>query len=320
MTQTIVVLDAIGKVVAQKMRILLPQGFALRHATELGDDHLVDIIKQADYAISGQVPVNGRVLRAGERLKLLHKWGVGVDNFDLEVAKELGIKVARTTGSNAVSVAEFTLGLMICTLRYIPASHFELQNGTWQNSRGRTPLLLSGKKVGLIGLGAIGKAVARLLAGFNCDVCYYKPNRLDPEEEVQLAVRYLPLDKLLPEADIVSLHCPLSEETRGIIDRAALSSMKKTATLINVARGGVVVEEDLIWALESELIHSAAMDVYEVEPLPADSPLIKVKNLTLTAHLGAMASDTFVPTVKRMFANIVSVSRGEPVPDLDLVL
>ncbi|MDP6141518.1 MAG: 2-hydroxyacid dehydrogenase [Arenicellales bacterium] len=320
MTQTILILDAISEVVAQKMRDHLPPGFELDYATELGDDHLVEIIDQADYAISGQVPVSGRVLRAAKRLKLLHKWGVGVDNFDLEAARECGIKVARTTGSNALSVAEFTLGLIICTLRHIPHGHFGLQHGRWQNWRGRTPFLLSGKTVGLVGFGAIGKAVAGVLAGFDCDTCYYKPNRLDPGEEDQHGVRYLPLAELLAVADVISLHCPLSPNTSGLIDRAALSSMKNTATLINVARGGVVVEQDLIWALENDVIHSAAIDVYEIEPLPAGSPLINVKNLTLTPHLGAMAADTFAPTVERMFANIASVSRGESVPELDSVL
>ena len=320
MTQTILILDAISEVVAQKMRDHLQPGFELDYATELGDDHLVEIIDQADYAISGQVPVSGRVLRAAKRLKLLHKWGVGVDNIDLEAARECGIKVARTTGSNALSVAEFTLGLIICTLRHIPHGHFGLQHGRWQNWRGSTPFLLSGKTVGLVGFGAIGKAVAGVLAGFDCDTCYYKPNRLDPGEEDQHGVRYLPLTELLAVADVISLHCPLSPNTNGLIDRAALSSMKNTATLINVARGGVVVEQDLIWALENDVIHSAAIDVYEIEPLPAGSPLINVKNLTLTPHLGAMASDTFAPTVERMFANIASVSRGESVPELDSVL
>ena len=216
----------------------------------------VEIIEQADYAISGQVPVSGRVLRAAKRLKLVHKWGVGVDNFDLDTARECGIKVARTTGSNARSVAEFALGLIICTLRHIPHGHFQLQHGRWQNWRNRTPFLLSGKTVGLVGFGAIGKTVAGILKGFNCDTCYYKPNRLDPGDEIQYGVRYLQLAELLSVADVISLHCPLLPETSGLIDRAALSSMKNTATLINVARGGVVVEQDLIWALENlSLIH-----------------------------------------------------------------
>ena len=320
MTKTIVVLDAISDKVAERMRALLPDGFELTHATALGDEHLIEIIADADYAVSGQVPVNGLILRAAKQLKLLHKWGVGVDNFDLAAARECGIKVARTTGSNSVPVAEFTLGLMICTLRHIPHGHHGLQQGKWQNWRGREPFLLSKKTVGLVGFGAIGKAVAKLLASFGCTILYNKPHRLSEEEEQTHGVQFATLTDLLSNADVVSLHCPLTSATAALIDRNALSAMKRTATLINVARGGVVVEDDLIWALGNEIIHSAAVDVYEIEPLPADSALIGVKNLTLTPHLGAMATDTFVPTVTRMFENIARTERGEAVPELDSVL
>ena len=320
MTEKIVVLDAIGPSVAERLRALLPEGFELTHGTALGDDHLAEIIAEADYAISGQVAVGGAVLRAAKRLKLLHKWGVGVDNLDIETARELGIKVARTTGSNAVAVAEFTIGLMICALRHIPHGHLGLQQGRWQSWRARSPFLLSGKTVGLVGFGAIGKAVARRLSGFGCSVVYTKPHRLGRDEEARLGVDYAELPELLARSDVVSLHCPLTPATAGLVDRRALTSMKPTAVLVNVARGGVVAEDDLAWALRNGVIHAAAVDVYEVEPLPADSPLLHIDNLTLTPHLGAMAADTFAPTVRRMFANIARVSRGEPVPALDTVV
>ena len=280
MTETIVVLDAISETVAKRLRALLPEGFSLTHGTALGDDHLAEIVAGADYAISGQVPVSGTVLRAGKRLKLLHKWGVGVDNLDLGTARELGIKVARTTGSNAVAVAEFTIGLMLCALRHIPHGHFGLQQGRWQSWRGRSPFLLSGKTVGLVGFGAIGKAVARLLSGFGCTILYNKPHRLTGGEEKALGARYARLPDLLARSDVVSLHCPLTPATNGLIDRAALASMKPTAVLVNVARGGVVAEQDLARALRDGVIHAAAVDVYEIEPLPADSPLLHIDNLT----------------------------------------
>ena len=320
MTRTIVVLDAISETIADRLRALLPDGFELTHATAPGDDHLMEIVAEADYAISGQVAVSGAVLRAGKRLKLLHKWGVGVDNLDIGTARALGIKVARTTGSNSTAVAEFTIGLMICALRHIPHGHFALRHGEWRNWRGQSPLLLSGKTVGLVGFGAIGKSVARLLTGFGCAVLYNKPHRLASEDETRLGVAFAELPELLARSDVVSLHCPLTPATAGLIDRAALSSMKPTAVLVNAARGGIVAEHDLAWALRNRVIHAAAVDVYEIEPLPATSPLLGIDNLTLTPHLGAMAADTFEPTVRRMFANIARVSRGEPVPALDAVV
>lgn len=321
MTQTIVLLDMIAPDRADRLRALLPPGFVLTHGTARGDEHMKDIIAEADYAIAGQVAVSGDVLRAGRKLKLLHKWGVGVDNLDLAAAKELGIVVARTTGSNAVPVAEFTLGLMLSALRFIAYGHAELKQGHWRTGQlPGDPLTLSGKTVGIIGFGAIGQNVAKLLKGFGCTILYSKRSPLPAEEEAALGVRHAPLPQILAEADIVSLHCPLTPETANLIDAAAFKTMKRTAVLVNVARGGVVDEVALVAALKAREIAGAAMDVFSVEPLPADSELLTLNNLVVTPHLAALAADTFAPTVKRMFDNIVHVSRGEPVPERDRVV
>ncbi len=321
MTETICLLDMTTPARAEKLRALLPPGFVLTHGTARGEAHMKEIIAEADYAISGQVAVSGDVLRAGKKLKLLHKWGVGYDNIDIATARELGIKVARTTGSNALPVAEFALGLMISALRYIGYGHAELKKGHW--STGSLPgetFMLSGKTVGLIGFGAIGQNVARLLRGFGCTILYSKRQPLTAEEETALGVRHASLDEILAQADVVSLHCPLTPETANLIGREAFTKMKKTAVLINVARGGVVDESALVTALRDREIAGAAMDVYAIEPLPADSELLTLDNLVVTPHLAAMAADNFAPTVSRMFANIAHVSRGEPVPAKDLVV
>jgi D-3-phosphoglycerate dehydrogenase len=321
MTETICLLDMTTPARAEKLRALLPPGFVLTHGTARGDEHMKEIIAEADYAISGQVAVSGDVLRAARKLKLLHKWGVGYDNIDIATAKELGIKVARTTGSNALPVAEFALGLMISALRYIGYGHAELKKGHW--STGSLPgetFMLSGKTVGIIGFGAIGQNVAKLLRGFGCTILYSKRQPLTAEEEAALGVRHASLDAILAQADVVSLHCPLTPETTNLIGREAFAKMKKTAVLINVARGGVVDESALVTALRDREIAGAAMDVYAIEPLPADSELLTLDNLVVTPHLAAMAADNFAPTVSRMFANIAHVSRGEPVPAKDLVV
>jgi phosphoglycerate dehydrogenase-like enzyme len=320
MTQRIVVLDLIAPERAEKMRALLPPGFELSHGTARGDDHLKEIIADADFAISGQVGVSGEVLRAARKLKLLHKWGVGVDNLDIATARELGIKVARTTGSNAVPVAEFALGLMLSALRFISYGHAHLKQGDWRG--GRLPgdtFTLSGKTVGIVGFGAIGQNVAKLLRGFGCTILYNKRQPLPAAQEAELGARHASLAEILAQADIVSLHCPLTPETTGLIGRDAFAAMKKTAVLVNVARGGVVAEDALIEALRNREIAGAAMDVFAVEPLPADSPLLALDNLVVTPHLAAIASDNFAPTVTRMFDNMLRVSRGEPVRDGDLV-
>jgi len=321
MTETIVLLDMTSPERADRLRALLPEGFVLTHGTARGDEHMKEIIADADYAISGQVAVSGDVLRAGRKLKLLHKWGVGYDNLDIATARELGIIVARTTGSNAVPVAEFALGLTLSALRFLSHGHAELKKGHWIT--GHIPgdtFTLSGKTVGIVGFGAIGQNVAKLLKGFGCTILYNKRQPLPAAEEAALGVRHAPMAEIFAQADIVSLHCPLTPETANLVDAAAFRAMKKTAVLVNVARGGVVDETALVEALRAKEIAGAAMDVFSVEPLPPDSELLTLDNLVVTPHLAAMASDNFAPTVTRMFANIQHVSRGEPVPDRDRVV
>jgi phosphoglycerate dehydrogenase-like enzyme len=321
MTETIIVLDPISDVTATRLRALLPPGLKLEHGASRDEAHQQTIIADADYAISGQIAVPGTVLRAARRLKLLHKWGVGTDNLDLATAAELGIKVARTTGSNAVPVAEFTIGLIIAVLRNLAFGHAELMNGDWRG--GSLPVdsyTLSGKTVGIVGFGAIGKAVARMLSGFGCTILYNKPKPLDADEERRLGVTHADLRLLLAASDIVTLHCPLTPATTGMIDRAALRSMKRTAVLVNVARGGVVVEDDLIAALRAREIHSAAMDVFEIEPLPAGHPLTTLDNVVITPHIAAGTVDNFEKTVRQMFRNIQHAKEGTPIPPQDVVV
>jgi phosphoglycerate dehydrogenase-like enzyme len=321
-TETVVVLDPLSEDSVVRLRALLPPGLVLTHGTARGDDHLKEIIATAEYAIAGQVGVSGEVLRAASRLKLLHKWGVGVDNLDLETARALNIRVARTTGSNAVPVAEFTLGLTLAALRCIAFGHAELKKGHWRTATAMPmqTFMLSGKTVGIIGFGAIGQAFARLLKGFGCTILYSKRTPLPAAEEAALGARFATLPEILAQADVITLNCPLTPETKNLIDRKALAAMKPTAVLVNAARGGVVVESDLVEALQARTIHAAAMDVYEIEPLPSDSPLLTLDNLVVTPHLAAIAADNFDKTVNQMFGNIARVAQGEPVPERDLVV
>ncbi len=321
MAHTIVVLDPLSPERAERLRALLPAGFVLTHATEREEAHLREVIATADYAISGQVPVTEAVLRAGGRLRLLHKWGVGVDNLDLAAARAQGVAVARTTGSNAVPVAEFALGLILATLRCIPYAHAELKGGAWRG--GQLPhatYMLSGKTVGIVGFGAIGTTLARLLRGFGCPILYAKRTPLAPEAEAALGARHIALPGLLAAADVVALTCPLTPQTAGMIDAGALAAMKPTAILVNVARGGIVVEADLVAALRARTLHAAAFDVFETEPLPPDSPLLALDNLVVTPHLAAIAADNFASTVSQMFGNIAGHARGEPIPEKDRVV
>jgi phosphoglycerate dehydrogenase-like enzyme len=321
MTHSIVVLDVLPEKRVADMRALLPEGFTLAAGIAPGDAAMKALIRDVDFAISGQVAVSGEVLRAATRLKLLHKWGVGVDNLDVATARELGIKVARTTASNALPVAEFTIGLMISALRFIPYGHAMLRQGAWHGP-GKLPaetFLLSGKTVGIVGLGAIGTNVAKLLRGFGCTILYAKRIPLPTEEERALGVRHASIDEITETADVISLNCPLTAETANLFDAARLALMKPTAVLINVARGGVVDETALCAALKAKVIRGAAMDVFSMEPTPADNPLLGLDNIVVTPHLAAVTADTFEPNVRRMFRNIALVAEGGEVPEFDRV-
>ena len=323
MKEKIVVLDMMAEARAAQLRPLVPPGMSLSTGTAPGDEAMKALIADADYAIAGQVAVSGEVMRAARKLKLLHKWGVGVDNLDLEAARQCGIRVARTTGSNAVPVAEFALGLTLASLRGIGFGNAELKQGRWRGLSGlpMQTFLLSGKTFGIIGFGAIGKTLARILRGFGCTVLYNKRTPLTPAEEADVGASFAGIDEMLSRSDVVSLNCPLTPETRNLINKTTLQRMKKTAVLVNVARGGVVAEDDLVWALKNGIIHSAAMDVFETEPLPADSPLLQpIDNLTVTPHLAAIAVDVFETSVRQMMTNILCVSRGEAVPERDSVV
>ncbi|KAA2212519.1 2-hydroxyacid dehydrogenase [Teichococcus oryzae] len=320
MTRKIVVLDPITPQTADRMRELLPAGLALEHATSRDAGHLRQIVADADYLVSGQVAVDKELLAAARQAKLLHKWGVGVDNFDLEAARAQGITVARTTGSNARPVAEAALGLTIALLRNLAWGHSSLRSGEWRPmSLPKASYSLFGKTVGIIGFGAIGQNLARLLRPFGGRILYNKTRPLSPEEEAEQGVAFASVAEILREADVVSLHCPLTPQTRGMIDRAALRTMKPTAVLINVARGGVVIESDLAEALKAKEILGAAMDVYEEEPTPPSNPLLALENVVCTPHIAAMAADSFVPTISQMFGNIDRFNRGEPVAEADFV-
>lgn len=321
MTETILVLDPINDGLLARLQPLMPPHMTLVRATERGDAHLCEIIADADYAITGQIGVSAAVFQAAKKLKLMHKWGVGTDNIDIEAARAAGITVARTTGSNARAVAEFSLGLMLSALRCIPYGHEKLRQGVWVGVNLPMPTnLLSGKTVGIIGFGMIGQRLAQILAGFGCTILYNKRTPLPAEQEAALGARHASVEEILTTCDVVSLNCPLTEQTKDMIDLVALRTMKKTAVLVNCARGGVVVEKDLVVALKERVIQAAAMDVFEMEPLPPDSPLLGIDNLVVTPHLAAMAVDLFEPTINQMVGNILRVSRGEKVAEQDFVV
>lgn len=320
MTQKIAMLQPVAEEMMGIIRELLPEGFTVSAVTGRTPDDLKAAMADADYGVWWDVPVTAEIVAASPKVKLFHKWGVGVDNIDMEVCRARGIQVARTTGSNAAPVAEFTIGAMIALARRIVPAHISTAAGGWEkNEVWKRSIMVTGKTVGIIGLGSIGKGVAKRLAGFDCRILYHNRNRIPAAEEAALGVEYATLDDLLRQSDIVSLNCPLSPETKGMIDARAFGLMKRGALLVNVARGGVVVEADLIRALEDGTLAGAAVDVFETEPPPADHPLRRMPNVIVTPHTASTAFENSRKGVAHWLGNILRVSKGEAIPEKDRV-
>jgi phosphoglycerate dehydrogenase-like enzyme len=300
---------------------LLPPGFTAEVVRDRTPEDAKRVLRDADYALWWDVPVTAEIIAAAPRVKLFHKWGVGVDNIDLEACRARGIRIARTTGSNATPVAEFAVGLMIALGRGIVMAHNTTVAGGWaKNEVWARSILVSGKTIGIIGLGEIGRGVARRLAGFDGVVLYHNRNRLPEAEERTLGVAYRALPELLAESDIVSLHCPLTPQTRGLLDAAAFAQMKRGALLVNVARGGVVVEAALVEALRSGHLAGAAVDVFDQEPPPPEHPLLHLPNVIATPHCASTARENSRRSVQHWLGNMLRVARGEPIPERDVVL
>jgi D-3-phosphoglycerate dehydrogenase len=234
-----------------------------------------------------------RITRASlervDRLRVIGRAGVGVDNIDVEAATERGIAVLNAPSGNTISAAELTLALLLALVRKVPAADRSMKRGEWDRKSFKG-IELYGKTLGLVGAGRIGGEVARRARGFGMRVIAYDPH-LSEERARALQLDLAPLDEVLARADILSLHIPLTEATRNLIDADALARLRRGAYLVNAARGGVVDEEALHRALVEGHLAGAALDVFDIEPLPPDHPLRGLENVVMTPHLGAATDE-----------------------------
>jgi phosphoglycerate dehydrogenase-like enzyme len=316
----LVFLDPLALARGDQIRALLPPGWELALAKSRAAPDQLAALSGADFAVTADVPVTAEMF-ATPGLKGIHKWGVGYDNIDLEAARARGVRVMRTTGSNAITVAETALGMMLALNRNLVRGHLGVLAGKWLKSEcAQTSTRLSGKTVGIVGLGYIGTALAKLLAGFGCTVLYSKRTPLPAEEAASLGVTHASLDRLLAESDAVSLHCALNDSTRNLIDAGALAKMKPGAILINAARGGVVVEADLAAAVREGRLRGAAVDVFATEPVEPGNPLVGLDGVIVTPHVAALSSDGFVPSITRMVENMAAVDAGREPAEIDILV
>lgn len=274
----------------------------------LSSAELARLLPGVDGLIAGLDVIDEAALQAADRLKVIARYGVGLDNVDLATTEAKGIVVTYTPGANAVSVAELTIGLLLSLARHIPEAASAARKGEWPRLTGLT---LEGKTVGLLGLGAIGKQVARRLSGFDCRVLAYDPVS-DAEFAAQHAVSLLSLDEVLSEADFVSLHMPLLPETRGLVNADFIRKMKPGAYLINTARGELVDEAALVAAIKDKRLRGAALDVFSQEPPSPDNPLLSLPEVIVTPHCGSHTDGATDAMGWMALRDCLAVLRGEP--------
>jgi phosphoglycerate dehydrogenase-like enzyme len=268
-------------------------------------------IPNADYLFAGHsVRVDAPLLAAGKKLKMVQRFGVGTDSVDQEAMKKYGIPLYINRGVNARSVAELVVLLMLALVRQLPMLDAGMRAHEW-NTEGVNRHLIQGKTIGMIGFGNVAAQVGELLRPFGVKLLYWQPEKWSDEEEAKNHIVFRELDDLLKESDIVSLHCMMTEENRGMFNRELFAKMKDGAKLINTSRGGLIDENDFAEAIKSGKLSGGALDVFCVEPLPDDSPLRDLPNVILTPHAGGVTYESYLKIITEAFHNIKKFDEGD---------
>ena len=274
----------------------------------MSEERLIELLAGADAAIVGVVPLTAHVFAQAPELKVVCMHGVGMDHIDLEAAKACGVMVANCPGANDQGVADLAFGLMLCLARQLPTVDQEMRGHVWKAHRG---IELWRRTLGLVGLGHVGRAVAKRASGFEMRVLAYDPY-VTAQQAQEMGVDPVALEEVLEQSDFVSLHVPLTEETRDLIGAAELGRMKPGAYLINTARGGIVDEQALYAALANGTLAGVGLDVYSEEP-PWGSPLLDLPNVVLTSHIGAHTQEAIERVGVLAARNVVAaLQSGQP--------
>ena len=291
------------------IRAAVPAGYELLTLERDSDYERKEKIQAAEVVIVAATPLRKPVIDAARKLELVHHQGVGwQDTTDHAELKARGLPLALTPEGTTLGVAEHTVLLILAALKLLPHADSELRQGRFHiNALRPVSRELAGLTVGYVGMGRIAQAVVERLRGFGTRGVFH-----DPALERFGGVEKVSLDALLERSDIVSLHLPLTAQTRHLIGAASLARMKRGAYLVNTARGGLVDEKALVSALESGHLAGAALDVFETEPVGAGHPLARFRNVVLTPHISAGTRDALSTKMKALFANVERFYRGEP--------
>lgn len=275
-------------------------------------------LKTAHGMIGASLPITNEMLDAAPELKIASTVSVGIDNFDLDYFKRRGLMLAHTPGVLTEATADTIFSLILASARRVVELAEYVKAGNWKGSIGESHygVNVHGKTLGLIGMGRIGSAVARRARhGFGMKILYNN-TRPNPEAERELDATFVGKDELLAQADFVCLMLPLTPQTEKMFGAREFGLMKRSAIFINASRGRIVDEAALIKALQDKAIYAAGLDVFEVEPLPVDSPLLKLPNVVALPHIGSATHETRMAMAELAVANLIAGLRGEPIPHL----
>lgn len=272
------------------VEVLERAGFSVDVKTKLTKEELLqEIPKYEGLVVRSATKVTKDVIEAGTRLRIVGRAGTGLDNVDSEAATRRGIVVMNTPGGNTITTAEHTMSMIASMSRKVPQATMSMKAGKWEKTRFMGTELYN-KTLGLVGLGQIGSYVAKLAQGWSMNVIGYDPY-LAVERAKQMGIEVVDLDELFHRSDVISVHTPLTNETRGLINTETIAKMKDGVMIVNCARGGIINELDLCEALKSQKVAAAAFDVFENEPVDPKHPLMDLDNFICTPHIGASTEE-----------------------------
>ncbi len=309
----ILLTNCYSKKVLKVVKNELPRGFDFISLDNASKEELVKKAIFADYFLaSGRIAIDKEVIESAPKLKMIQRTGVGTDTLDLKTLNERNIPVYVNAGVNSFSVAEHTILLMLSVLRRINTIDAGLKAGIWRkNDIGIECRSINNKVIGLIGVGNIGKNVVKMLQPFGVTILYYDLFRLPKNEEKLLNIEFCELNELLKQVNILTLHCPLTAQTRGIIGAKEIAMMQPDSFIINTGRGPLIDESALFAALQSGHIRGAGLDVFSKEPVNKDNPLLTLDNVVLTPHIGGLTLETFSKMMRDAFENIRLFENGQ---------
>lgn len=298
--------------IEREKAIFAQAGLKLAEYQVKGGTALADAVRDADAVVVQYAEMTGDIIRQMEHCRMIVKYGIGVNNIDATAATQRGIYVCNVPDYGVDEVSNHAVALLLSLARKLPVLQKTLRDGGWGYGRAVPAYRVAGSTLGLVSLGRIPSLVAQKMQGFGVRLLAYDPF-VEPQRAAQLGVELADFDTLCRESDYISIHCPLTAQTRHLFNKDTFRRMKNTAILVNTARGPVVCEEDLIWALEQGEIAGAGLDVYEQEPLAPDSPLLGMEQLICTGHCAWYTEDAIAALQQKAAEEVVRVlAGGEP--------